>query len=256
MKKLLFTGICAAVLCLAGCAPKINVETLDATGITTDDAVVNGYISDFEEMPSYAGIFFGTSEDDMEKIIRDKYPGNVVHSSEINMDYDLILDGGQELEPDTTYYYQFYARVNSKDVKGEIKSFTTPDVTPKANVTVETEKEVRDLTYDNAKLFVRVSDFETKPDEVGMYFGTSPDNLEKVARRKHPMRLYDVPSFEIWFEVKVDTTVRLQPETTYYFQQYAKIGNTQTLGEIESFTTPAAPPEASGDASQTPEASK
>ena len=243
MKKLFFAGICAAVLLAAGCAPKINVETRDASKISDNDAVVSGYISDYEEMPTYAGIFFGTSEDDMEKLIKDNHPGNLVVAPEIDFEYDITIDSGTVLEPDTTYYYQFFARVDGKDVKGEIKSFTTLGSIPEANVTVETEKEVRDLTAENAKLFVRISNFETKPDEVGLYFGESPDELVKVARRKNPMSLYDLSSYEIWFEMNTEAGIWLDPETTYYYQHYAKIGDTETRGAIESFTTPAATPE-------------
>ncbi len=242
MRKLLFALACAAaMLAAAGCSPKANVETREVSGITDNDAIVNGYISDYKEMPSYAGIFLGTSEDDMKKAIMDEHPGNLAQAPKIDVDFDIAIETGELLEPNTTYYYQAYARVDGKDVKGEIKSFTTLESIPEANVTVETEKEVRDLTYDNAKLFVRISDFETKPDEAGMYFGTSPDEMIKVARRKDPMKLYDYPSFEIWFDIIADTKVVLQPETTYYFQQYAKIGDTEKRGSIESFTTPAAP---------------
>ena len=243
MKKLFFAGICAMMLLAAGCAPKINVETRDVSGITNNDAVVNGYISEYEEMPTYVGIYFGTSEDEMEKIIRDSTPGGLYLASDIDVDYDITIDSGEVLEPNTTYYYQFFARVDGKDVKGEIKSFTTLESIPEANVSVETEKEIRDLTADNAKLFVRISDFEVKPDEAGLYFGKSPDDLVKVARRKNPMSLYDYPSFEIWFDINADVHIALEPETTYYYQHYAKIGDTEKRGEIESFTTPAATPE-------------
>ena len=243
MKKLFFALICAAMLLTAGCAPKINVETRDVSGITDNDAVVNGYISGYEKMPTNVGIFFGTSEDEMEKIIRDAHPGWLLVASDIDVDYDITIDSGKILEPNTTYYYQFFARVDGKDVKGEIKSFTTLESIPEANVTVETEKEIRDLTADNAKLFVRISDFEVKPDEAGLYFGSSPDSLIKVARRKNPMSLYDFSTFEIWFDLNVDSGIFLEPETTYYYQHYAKIGDTEKRGAVESFTTPAATPE-------------
>ena len=243
MKKLFFALICAATLLTAGCAPKINVETRDVSGITDNDAVVNGYISGYEEMPTNAGIFFGTSEDNMEKLIRDKHPGGLLVGSDINVEYDITIDGYKILEPNTTYYYQFFARVNGKDVKGEIKSFTTLESIPEADVTVETEKEVRDLTAENAKLFVRISDFEVNPDEAGLYFGSSPDELIKIARRKNPMELYDFSTFEIWFDLNTDSGIFLNPETTYYYQHYAKIGDTEKRGAIESFTTPAATPE-------------
>ena len=243
MKKLFLAGICTAVLFTAGCAPKIKVETRDVSEISNNDAVINGFISEYDEMPTYVGVFFGTSEDDMEKIIRDEHPANLAMAPEIDVDYDLTIDGDQVLEPNTTYYYQFFARVNGKDVKGEVKSFTTLETVPEAQVTVETEKEIRDLTADNAKLFVRVSGYETKPDEVGLYLGTSPDNMKKVARREHPMRLYDVPSYEIWFEIRTDAFMKLEPETTYYYQHYARIGDAEKRGSVESFTTPAATPE-------------
>ena len=251
MKKLFFAGICAMMLLAAGCAPKINVETRDVSGITDNDAVVNGYISEYEEMPTYVGIFFGTSEDEMEKIIKDSTPGGLYLASDIDVDYDINIDGGEVLEPNTTYYYQFFARVDGKDIKGEVKSFTTLESIQEANVSVETEKEVRDLTSGNAKLFVRISDFEVKPDEAGLYFGESPDSLSKIARRKNPMSLYDFPSFEIWFDMNADAHMALAPETTYYYQHYAKIGDTEKRGAIESFTTPAETPEPEDEPAET-----
>ena len=243
MKKLFFAGVCSAMLIIAsGCAPKINVETREASKISDNDAVVNGYIDGYEEMPANVGILFGTSEDEMEKIIRDPYPANLSMASDIDVDYDITIDSGKVLEPNTTYYYQFFARVDGKDVKGKVKSFTTLESIPEANVTVETKKEVRDLTAENAKLFVRISNFDVKPDEVGLYFGESPDELIKVARRSNPMKLYDYSEFEIWFDVYSDAHMILEPETTYYYQHYAKVGDTETRGAIESFTTPAATP--------------
>ena len=247
MKKLFFACVCAVMLLTAGCAPKINVETREASKISDNDAVVSGYISDYEEMPTNAGIFFGTSEDEMEKLIRDAHPGGLLIAPKIDFEYDITIDGGKVLEPNTTYYYQFFARVDGKDIKGEIKSFTTLETIPEAKVTVETEKEVRDLTAENAKLFVRISEFETKPDEAGLYFGESPDELIKVARLKNPMALYDFPSFEVWIDMNTDAGIWLKPETTYYYQHYAKVGDTETRGLIESFTTPAATPEPATD---------
>lgn len=243
MKKLFLGFIFAVTLLAAGCGPKINVETREASKISDNDAVVSGYISNYEEMPTYGGIFFGTSEDEMERLIKDEHPGNLLVAPELDIEYDITIDGGEILEPGTTYYYQFYARVDGKDVKGEIKSFTTLESIPEADVTVETLKEISDLTADNAKLFMRISDFEVKPDEAGLYFGTSPDDMIKVARLKNPMALYDFPSFEIWIDMNTDAGVWLSPETTYYYQHYAKIGDTETRGTIESFTTPAATPE-------------
>lgn len=239
-KILLLAALTLMLLALAGCGNKISVETGEVSGITDNDAIVSGLISEYKEMPTNIGVFFGESEDSMEKIIRDTSNGGLLQAPKIDVKYDITIDGDTILEPEKTYYYQFFARVDGKDVLGEIKSFTTRKDMPEADVSVESG-EVTEITDSNAVIHSTLSNYEVKPDETGVYIGESPDTLKKEAKNVRPLEEYDFSEFKVWYTINTDTDLYLKPETTYYYQCYAKIGDTEKRGEIKSFTTAAAP---------------
>lgn len=226
-----------ALLLISGCGVKVNIETRETSLITENDAVLSVYISDYEKMPSSVGVYFGTDEKEMSKIITDKTPGGKLQSKDIDVEYDINVDGDKMLEPDTTYYYQFYARFDNKEALGEVKSFKTAKEPILADVSVET-LEASDITEEDATLNAKISDFSEQVTEAGMYFGTKATELRKIARDKEPMKGYDLKSYNVWYTINRDAGLSLTPDTTYYYQAYAKIGNAETRGEVKSFTTP------------------
>lgn len=240
IKKYLLIFLCAAasILILSGCGAKINVETREASGITDTNAFVNGYIDGYEDMPGRVGIYFGTDADNMERVIQDKHPNNKYTSETIDVTYDLNIEAEEILEPETTYYYAFYATVDGKDIIGETKSFTTvaSDAVPAADVGVTTG-DAKDVTDTNATLYAHISAPDGKPDEAGMYLGKSEDSLKKIARDLNPLKNYDDSEFDVWYNVTSEGLETLEPGTTYYYQAYVRKGNAVTRGEVKSFTT-------------------
>lgn len=240
MKKKLTAVVLSAislVSILAGCVQNVTVKTREAEQIADNDALITGYIGGYEEMPSSVGIYFGESEKSMKKIITDSTPNNKIKSEDIYVKYDINVDGEIMLKPNTTYYYQIYARFGEKEILGDVKSFTTLSETIKANVTV-LSGDVTDITSSSATILGKLSDFFEKPTETGLYIGLSENEMKKVVRESNPYANYDLDVLDVWFNTGSDAQMSLIPETTYYYQVYAKIGDAETRGEIKTFTTP------------------
>lgn len=232
----MFLLIIAFSAFVSGCAPKVSIETRETIQVADNDAVVSGYISEYEDMPSSVGVYLGETKDNMKKIITDTTPNGKVQSQDIDVEYDINVDGDTMLTPDTTYYYQFYARFDKKEVLGEMKSFTTLSQSIPADVTVLTGDAV-DVTASGATIQGKLSQFTQKPTETGLYFGLKENEMKKVVREKNPYGQYDLEVLDVWFSLEGDAKTGLIPNTTYYYQVYAKIGNAETRGEMKSFTT-------------------
>lgn len=243
IKKYLFLTLLTVgmMLLLTSCGAKINVETREASNITDTDAYLNGYFDGYDDMPGRVGVYFGKDADNMERIVQDQHPNNVYTSETIDVTYDLNFDAEEVLEPETTYYYAFYATVDGKDILGETKSFTTlatADV-EETSITITTG-DAKNITDTDATLYAHISTSGDKPDEAGVYLGTSQDDMRVAARDRNPLKNQDVTDFDVWYVLKNDSYITLEPETTYYYQAYVKKGSAVSKGEIKSFTTTAA----------------
>ena len=102
---------------------KIGVVTLDVTDITRHSAMFNSTVSDISGnyLPSIEwGFYYSTSPNPVETGIRlkggDWY--NIYKENSLNI---------EDLKPNTTYYVKAYAKYESKEYYGEVKSFTTLD---------------------------------------------------------------------------------------------------------------------------------
>lgn len=73
--------------------------------------------------PSEVGCYIGTSSSNMKLLGRDTY---VYNQAELDIWYNAN-DEGMTLEPDTKYYYQFYAIIGGEKVEGKKKSVTTKE---------------------------------------------------------------------------------------------------------------------------------
>lgn len=105
----------------------VIVNTTTADTITESNAVVRGNVSYSGNRPSEAGIYFGTSPDNMSKVASDIINHN---KNPFNMWYDLNSEAGQYLNDGTTYYWQCYVIVDGIETKGDVKSFTTINTNP------------------------------------------------------------------------------------------------------------------------------
>ena len=91
-----------------------------------------------------------------------------------------------------------------------------------------------DITSFNATVRGTVSYSGSRPSEVGIYFGTSPDSMNRVARdsinhNKNP--------FDMWYDLNGEAGQYLSPGATYYWQCYAIVDGNETRGEIKSFVS-------------------
>lgn len=112
---------------VSGYNNSVVVNTTVADTITSSNAVVRGTVSYSGNRPSEAGIYFGTSSDNMSKVASDIINHN---KNPFDMWYDLNSEAGQYLSDGTTYYWQCYVIVDGIETKGDIKSFTTIDTNP------------------------------------------------------------------------------------------------------------------------------
>ena len=97
-----------------------------------------------------------------------------------------------------------------------------------------TTTEAKNISETNATVYGAVSYSGSKPSEVGIYFGTSSDSMNKVARdsighNKNP--------FDMWYDLNGKAGQYLSSGTTYYCQCYAIVDGKETKGEIKSFNS-------------------
>lgn len=112
----------------------------------------------------------------MNKVASDKINHN---KNPFDMWYDLNSEVGQYLSAGRTYYYQCYAIRNGKEVRCSISSFTTESDNSGLSISTGGADSV---TSNNATVRGTAAYSGTRPSEVGLYFGTSPNNMNKVAR--------------------------------------------------------------------------
>ena len=228
----------------------VSVTTTDVKNISETNATVYGQVSYSGSRPSEVGIYFGTSSTNMNKVARDSINHN---KNPFDMWYDLNAEAGQYLSPGTTYYWQCYAIVDGNETKGEVKSFTSKGPTPVNSSVSVTTTDAQNISETNATVYGKVSYSGSRPSEVGIYFGTSSTNMNKVARdsinhNKNP--------FDMWYDLNAEAGQYLSPGITYYWQCYAIVDGNETKGEVKSFisagSTPAPIPTATPTPSPTP----
>lgn len=208
---------------------EVTVNTLNAENISETNATVYGSVSYSGSRPSEVGLYFGTSENNLKKVAADK----INHSKNpFDMWYDLNAEAGQYLSSDTTYYYQCYAVQNGAEYKGSVNSFKTAG-SSESSLTITTGA-ADSVTAGNAILRGTASYKGARPTEVGLYLGTSPDSMTKVAKdnidhNKNP--------FDIWYDLNDEVSLYLSPGTTYYYKIYGIQNGVETSGEIKSFST-------------------
>lgn len=103
----------------------------------------------------------------------------------------------------------------------------------KDSITVNT-LDARSVSQTNASLYGSASYSGTRPSEVGLYFGTSSDNLKKVA---HESINFSKNPFDIWYDLNSEAGQYLSENTTYYYRIYGVQSGTEVSGETKAFTT-------------------
>ncbi len=131
---------------------------------------------------------------------------------------------------------------------GNLVPYTPPEP-PKSSITVNT-LDARNVSSTNATVYGSVSYSGSRPSEAGLYFGTSPDGLSKVA---HDVIDFSKNPFDVWYDLNAEAGQYLSAGSTYYYQFYAVLDGNEYRGEISSFTTatPSVPPPDNGGSENT-----
>ncbi|MGI6579219.1 MAG: NlpC/P60 family protein [Saccharofermentanales bacterium] len=194
-------------------------------GLTATDATFRTAFHTAQRTSSF-GCYFGSD------------PNNLTHKEETYpnphsvMYYNCNKWFGA-LQPDTTYYYKFYAVIGGTRYDGSLQSFRTASTTGNLDDIV-TGYWVEGLTATDAT-FRTAFHTAQRTSSFGCYFGSDPNNLthkEETYPNPHSVMYYNCNK---WFGA-------LQPDTTYYYKFYAVIGGTRYDGSLQSFTTPAIAP--------------
>ncbi len=206
-----------------------------------------------------AGFYIGTNAKYLSKCSTDK----TVNNSDLSKGVKFkINDYGFTLQPDTTYYYQFYAVVGSKEVYSDVASFRTSKAT-QTKKPEQTHVEWRKpnysaITSNSATISATVqykkdchgqTAANVKVDRYGFYIGTSTNTLAKssVYTSVNANKKSNAISYNLEKE-----GVSLKANTTYYYQFYVIIGGVEYKSGILSFKTKA---NSGGSATTKPEAS-
>lgn len=113
---------------------EMTVISGDVKDITPTGATITGQLKDFSEKPTETGLYLGLSENEMNKVVREKNPYAQYDLKVLDVWFDTTGDAKLTLLSDTTYYYQVYAKIGNAEKRGEIKTFVTA---PAAEETAE-----------------------------------------------------------------------------------------------------------------------
>lgn len=125
MKKayFMFFAVCAIVgmLAIVGCNKKEEIQwsvvTQTSSNITTNGAVLYGYVTNGNVSVEEQGFYYDVSSNMSSK--------KKVQASNSSSSFSTSVSG---LNPSTTYYYCAYAKVNGEIKQGETLSFTTTEL--------------------------------------------------------------------------------------------------------------------------------
>lgn len=127
----------------------------------------------------------------------------------------------ENLEKDTTYYYQAYMIVTGIRFLGKVESFTTGAPLLTGTVTTDDAAEISNKSVKFSGTFANLS---MMPDECGFEFGLTAGKLTNVVK---------APSVSASFSLTAKSGI--VQGMTYYYRAYAKAGDQARYGEIKSF---------------------
>ena len=187
-----------------------QVQTMNATEITTSQATLNGYItskgnSDITE----CGFYFGATENPEQKY-------------EVEYESDNFSITVTDLTDGATYYYCAYATNAKGEVRGEVVGFNAQTALVP---TVKTGEATGVELYQSVINGEIISDGGAVVTECGFYFGNAANPTQK----------YPVANNENGLMSRIMTS--LSEGTTYYYIAYAINSKGESKGEERSFTT-------------------
>ena len=204
--------------------------TVYVDGITETNATIHTKVS-LDHNPTFAGYFFGTNSNSLVLSATEDSSGMPLNNQII---WYNLNKWGKQLNPGTTYYYQFYIVYDGITYRTSVRSFTTAGT---AGVVVDDSKfttnYVDGITATNAVIHTKVS-LPHNPSKAGYYFGTSANNLTHAA--EEDASGMPLSNQIIWYDLnKWGNT--LAPGTTYYYQFYIVYDNVTYKTSVRSFST-------------------
>ena len=187
-----------------------QVQTMNATEITTSQATLNGYItskgnSDITE----CGFYFGATENPEQKY-------------EVEYESDNFSITVTDLTDGATYYYCAYATNAKGEVRGEVFGFNAQTALVP---TVKTGEATGVELYQSVINGEIISDGGAVVTECGFYFGNAANPTQK----------YPVANNGNGLMSRIMTS--LSEGTTYYYIAYAINSKGESKGEERTFTT-------------------
>ena len=205
-----------------------------AASITQNGATISAKVTYGKSVKvDRVGFYLGTTSNNLKKST--VYDAVNANRSSSTISYNLEKKG-VDLNPNTTYYYQFYAIVGGKEYKSAVKSFKTKSVQQETALTPTWSKyNATDITSTNATIGATVNYGKTlKADRCGFYLGTTQNNLKKAT--KYDTITQSRSYTEMWYDLnKYGQT--LKPNTTYYYQFYIVIAGKEYKSAAKSFRT-------------------
>lgn len=204
----------------------VSFSSYSVGSITQTNAVPRCSISYSGARPSEAGLYFGTSQGNLRKVASDKINHN---KNPFEVWYDLSAEAHLTLSASTKYYYQFYVIKDGKESKSDVNSLTTKG----ASVSFYNFS-VSGLTKNNAVPRCSISYSGARPSSVGIYVGTSVQNMKKAASDKIN---HNKNPFDVWYNLRTEGKMTLKKNTKYYIKFYAIVNGAEYGSEIKYFVT-------------------
>lgn len=189
---------------------EITREYANETGFSCYDGFV---ISERKDSIEYKGRF----------VSPDSYYNNYISYN--NGNYRIIVNG---LQPNTTYYYKAFSRINGGYTYGAVKSFATGEF-DKPTVSTPT-----DITFTSASVVVTTTNLNNySVNSIGVIYAT---DASKLGRNYNTSTSSTITG--TWHPVSLSG---LTPNTTYYMKPFVSVNtgnnNETVFGETISFNT-------------------
>ncbi len=218
-----------------------------ADNITNTSAVLHGQFGAISIPFASAGIYFGTSTDNMKKITDSEasgyeYAGNNVEG----LFFDTATYCGQ-LEKGVTYYYQIWIVNSGKEYKSDIYRFTAGDTNSSAQVTdavsysLSWTDKISDVSETNAtvgKICHLNGITNLSVSKVGIYLYDNDGNLlDSLTESTANAGFAGETAVHIWYDIYNELGYSLSSGTTYKYKLMVEINGNTHYSPVYTFTT-------------------
>lgn len=205
-----------------------------ADNITATDATLYAHWGANSMPVSTAGIYVGTSVQNMQKISENL--GLSWGHSNTHLFYNLNKWYGK-LTNGTRYYYQFWQVSNGVEYKSAIYTFVSGGASKQVEKASIPQAErynsvtVLSKTSTDARIEAKIP--LTYTSEVGFYFGTTESNMVKHVETISAQNVG-------WIAYNIsESGVEIKPDTTYYYQFYYMYNGTMYKSDVRTLKTAA-----------------